>query len=86
MCIECSGIHRNFGGGAHVSQVRSIFMDCLSHHHIHRIMQVGNHKFNQERETDKEKDPDKEKFIVRKYLNCFSSNYPVEYMGKVPQK
>ena len=34
-------------------------------------MQVGNHKFNQERETDKEKDTDKEKFIVRKYFELF---------------
>ena len=64
-------------------------MDCLSHHHIHSIMQVGNHKFNQERETDeircfkpshRDTRETKEKFIVRKYLNCFSSNYPVEYM------
>ena len=50
MCIECSGIHRNLG--SHVSQVRSLFLDCLSEEQITRLTTVGNYSFNQEREAD----------------------------------
>ena len=80
MCIECSGIHRNLG--SHVSQVRSLFLDCLSEEQVTRLTDVGNGKFNQERETDqvrcfKPSPRDhrgvKEKFIVRKYKDF--SNY-----------
>ena len=47
MCIECSGIHRALG--SHVSQVRSLFLDCLAEEHVARITAVGNQRFNQER-------------------------------------
>ena len=79
MCIECSGIHRNLG--SHVSQVRSLFLDCLSEEQITRLTTVGNYSFNQEREADlgrsfkpspRDDREVKQKFIVRKYRDCWN--------------
>ena len=87
MCIECSGIHRNLG--SHVSQVRSLFLDCLSEEQIARLTTVGNYCFNQEREADlgrcfkpspRDDREVKQKFIVRKYTEYGNSCDPKDYM------
>ena len=87
MCIECSGIHRNLG--SHVSQVRSLFLDCLSEEQTARLTTVGNYRFNQEREADlgrcfkpspRDDREVKQKFIVRKYRDSFNFNYVEDTM------
>ena len=87
MCIECSGIHRNLG--SHVSQVRSLFLDCLSEEQITRLRTVGNYSFNQEREADlgtsfkpspRDHRDTKQKFIVRKYKDYRNSGDTLRYI------
>ena len=81
MCIQCSGVHRYLG--AHVSQVRSLYLDTLSQEQEDRITDVGNIAFNLKRETDQllaikpqpgEKISVKQRYILQKYKDISSAS------------